>query len=385
MLRIKIFFGMLLAAFAVNSCIEPYSPLLGEDDTVKYVVFGQLTDREGFQQVSVSKTTPVGSPNFNPVTGCMVRIIDDHGNTFAAGESGDGLYQAWMSGDDLTPGVAYRVEVITPDGDSLASAFDRMPPCPDFDTVYYAIEEVTTSDPERPMTGIRFYIDVDATGLDCHAFRWEVEETWEYRMDYSRQYYYDGTIHKIDPPDSSTRVCWITQELSSIYDVSTLNLGENNYRKYPLHFIDNRSSKLVVMYSMLIRQYSLSEEAYLFWDQLRINSSTEGGLYEHQPLSIRGNIKDKRFPEREVLGYFGASSVKQRRYFVRQVEGLEMDFAGFCVGPVPLGILGWSQFYPNDYPVYFLYDSGEIKTLEETCIDCRLQGGTTTKPEFWPQ
>jgi len=46
---------------------------------------------------------------------------------------------------------------------------------------------------------------------------------------------------------------------------------------------------------------------------------------------------------------------------------------------------GWKNVYPWEYPVYFTYVDGMLKTLTKECIDCRTMGGTIVKPDFWPK
>ena len=66
------------------------------------------------------------------------------------------------------------------------------------------------------------------------------------------------------------------------------------------------------------------------------------------------------------------------------IEGIELDYPVYCNEEI-LGPLGWRIFRPYDYPVYYYYTlQGYLRTLNKECVDCRLLGGTTTKPDFWP-
>jgi len=201
---------------------------------------------------------------------------------------------------------------------------------------------------------------------------------------YPRQWYYNGSINRIDPPDDSRKKCWYTNPIKEIFDLSTENLQVNVYHKFPLHFVDNSTSRLSVLYSIMLKQFSLTEAAYTFWDQVRINSAGQGGLYGKQPLAVRGNLSNITNPEKIVLGFFSVSSVREIRVFIQNVEDLEVDPYVFCDGPVPLGPAGWSDFSANDYPVYFIYVNGSPNTLSDGCVDCLIHGGTNEKPGFWP-
>jgi hypothetical protein len=138
-------------------------------------------------------------------------------------------------------------------------------------------------------------------------------------------------------------------------------------------------------YSLLINQYSMSEAAYSYWDQLRINSSEQGGLYEKQPLSIRGNIHNNTNPDQVVLGFFSASSVKSKRIFVSDIENLALDFTTYCA-PDTLRVGGLHSIDPSEYPAFLVGNAFGFLPIQlsQYCVDCMALGGTNIKPDFWP-
>ena len=137
-------------------------------------------------------------------------------------------------------------------------------------------------------------------------------------------------------------------------------------------------------YSLLVRQMALSKQAYDFWDQLRINNDQEGGLYETQPLSIIGNMINLTHPEKKVLGFFSGVAMKSKRIFLSEVPDLPLYFSTFC-SP---GLIRnpFIEFTPNEYPIYLMGDAANWYPvqLNEECINCLMMGGTTVKPDFWP-
>ncbi len=376
-----IFYILLLLPFG---CIKPYDPQIDSNTESKYVVSGSVTNIEGWHEVEVTKSTPVEKPGYIPVEGCQVTIEDDRGHTFVAEEYLPGHYHVWIDQAFLTPGNSYRARVVTPFGEVIESRFDKMPKGPSLDTVYYSILDLATNNPAVFHRVMQFYVDLDAQGDYSQFYKWDVIETWEYHAEHPLEYYYNGDWHRVDPPDYSKQVCYTTQYVHNLFTISTQNLSENKYTKYPLHYIDGNSSRLAYLYSMLVKQLALSEKAYNYWDQLRINSNEQGGLYEKQPLAIKGNIKNLSAPEKEVLGYFFAASESSHRYFYKDVEGITLDYYNNCFED-ELGRGGWRQFRPSDYPVYYTYISGALRILTPNCIDCRLSGGTTLKPIFWPR
>jgi hypothetical protein len=317
------------------------------------------------------------------VSNCQVSILDNKDNEFSLEEYKPGFYRVWIGQAFLSPGSAYQVRVSTPDGEDIISAFDTMPTGPPVDSVYYAIEDIPTTDPEVSNTVMQFYVDLSANNDNSRYYKWDVVETWKFEAAYPVQYYYDGTIHEIKPPDYTNKVCWKTVVAKNVFTVSTKNLSGNSYSKYPLHAINGSSSRLAILYSILVRQFALSEGAYNYWERLRINSNEQGGLYEKQPLAVRGNLQEVNNPEKAVLGYFYAASESNKRYFYHDIPGIDLVFDDGC-RVEPLGRGGWKNVEPWMYPVYFNYALGGIGTLTPECIDCRELGGTTVKPDFWP-
>jgi hypothetical protein len=383
--RIRLILTISLLLAAVLSCITPFDPFIDSGEESKYVVTGCITDAAGYQSVYVSLASPIEQPYYRPLSGCQVMLADDTGNEFQMEEAEPGQYSTWMDEGSLQPGRAFRVTVNTPSGEILESDYDTLTECPPIDSVYYFIEDHPTSDPAVVNRGIQFYIDLDGIGFNSKYYRWEVVETWEYHSAHALEYYYDGGFNTVNPADSSNMYCWMTDTVNNIFTLSTVNLSQNEYTKFPLQFVDGKSSRLGILYSFQLRQYSLSEAAYTFWDNMRANSYEQGGLYEQQPMDIKGNVREMTGTGREVLGFFQASSVRVIRMFVKDVEGLDLDFKNYC-NEESLGRFGWREFSPKDYPVYYYFNpAGSLRILSKECIECERLGGTMVKPEFWPE
>jgi hypothetical protein len=375
----------LLAVMMLTMCIKPYEPDIKSSDVSKYVLSGQVSDEEGEQTVTISMTSPVGNPEFLPVSRCRVVIEDDKGRKFPMSDNGGGIYKTVIEQDYLVSGAMFRVSVHTPEGTEIISDYDRINSCPGVDSVYYELQDQPTSDPEVFIKGIRFFVDLEGKETDGRFYRWEAWETWEYHAVYPMEWWYDGTVHHVVPPDYSRMVCWNTAYVKNIYTVSTQNLDENRYLHVPLHYVDNKTDKLIYGYSLLIRQISLSEAAYNYWDQLRINSGGQEGLYQKQPLAIRGNLHNVTNPDQDVLGFFGAASVRSKRIFIRQVEGLEIEYSVPC-NPNSLR-KGLAEISPLEYPAYLMGDAEHfyMVQLNAECVNCLILGGTNVKPDFWPE
>ena len=384
MLRTKTILLLFLILIMLSSCIKSFNPGIRSKDVNKLVITGQVTDGEGSQTINISWTSPIDDPHYIPITGCSAKILDDKGNKFTMSDAGNGDYNTWIDPVYLISGNSFMLEVITPSGDTIRSGFDQLSDCPEVDSVYFLRKDIEGSNPGQVTRGIRFYIDMNGEATDSHYYRWDLVETWEYHSAYPLEWYYDGTVHHIFPPDYSRNICWTSKKVPDIITLSTDLLAENKYKMLPLHYVSNRTPRLMYGYSLLIKQYALSAAAYIYWDQMSINSSQQGGLYTSQPLPIKGNMHNLTHPEFEVLGFFGATSMKTKRIFVQNVEGLTLDFTTFCSIPPP-NRRGFQEYSPSDYPVYlYKFEPGKVVELSEDCVNCIKMGGTTEKPDFWP-
>lgn len=385
MRQINIILFSCLLALLMFSCIKPFYPEISSKDVNKYVVNGQVDNQGGIQTVTISKTSPIQDPAYIPVLGCSVKIMDDKGHEFQMTEASNGNYEAVIDQSYVTPGSSFKVEIITPDEVTIVSDFDRVNSSPLIDSLYFVPKSIPTSDPAVYQQGIQYYINLNGNDADSRYYRWEGVETWEYHAEHPLIWYYDGTVHQVWPPDSSKMVCWRTQVVSGVFTLSTRNLSENKYSRLPLQYVDNKTSRLAYGYSLLVRQIALSEEAYIYWDNMRINSMSQGGLYEKQPLSIKGNLHNLTHPDQDVLGFFSASCITSKRIFTGPIHGLVLDFSTFC-SPVWLGKGGLANIFPYEYPAALVGDqySYTMFIMNNECVDCTTLGGTTVKPDFWP-
>jgi len=375
----------ILILISLVGCIKPYEPEFKEESVNKYVVEGGINSVPGLQQISISITSSVTNPHYIPVDGCRGEIIDELGNSFPLEAFGDGKYGCWMTENNLVIGRAYMLKVILPDGDIIESKYDRMPSGPEVDDIYYEVEDIPTNTPGSWVHGLQFYTNLRANETDSKYYRWRLIETWESHTQYPKEFYYDGEVGRIVPPDSSKMYCWTIRNIDEIFTLTTENFSSNEYEQFPLHFIPNTTAKLAIQYSLLVQQIALSQDAYTYWDQLRINSSQDGGLYNTQPIAIKGNMENINNPDKEVLGFFQAYSLTSRRIFVGGIGDLNNNYSDGCQES-ELGHGGFLNICPCDYPAYLLSD-GEtysMTVISNECVDCTLRGGSTIKPDYWP-
>jgi hypothetical protein len=380
---------LLIAAILQHSCIEPYIPDNQNDFVPRIVVEGLMTDESENQTIKLSYTSRIDSLKYSPVSGCFVEVFDNLGNCYSFQELYPGNYEGVIPLHNLLPGREFQLHFITTNGDEYESNFEKFNPCPAIESIHYIMDTRETSDPLVSFQGLQFYYDFYGSEEFDRYFRLTVEETWEYRAKYPITVYYSYGFQKTKA-DSSLFFCYNTNSINDIFLISTKGFEKNEYVNYQLHFVDNQTQRLKYKYSLLIKQYSISEAAHSFWVNLEKNNQQSGGLFETQPAVVEGNINCINAPNESVLGYFGVSSVNEKRIFVEKPDGITFIEEYSCEPSKPNFEGGWpGNLTPDEWPIYFIYyfdiyaENTILGIAPQECFDCTKRGGTTHKPNFW--
>ena len=368
------------------SCVEPYEPLLEESQEV-WVISGMISDSPGRHEVKISLSSPYSYPEFQGVEQCLVNVSDQHGNMIHYSDEGDGVYAVDLPDSFLKVGDAASLFVLTPEGREYRSSYDTLLSCPELDSVYWELQYKGTSDPDKSLAGIQFYLDMSGDPDDSRNIIWRVDETWEFWASLMGNKIMRER-HRVEP--FLTRDifnCWDSQPLDHIFIQSTRNLTSNELRRVPLNFVSNQTERLQITYSLFVRQQALSLEAYEYWQRVNKQAAEGGGMYEEQPASVAGNIYPVNDAEEKVLGFFYASQVQEKRLYLHNNGLFEFYIPNVQCNFKPMNTL-WGQ-EDVKYPIY-IFDPGNFQPSfwgPEECFDCRLQGGDTIRPipwETWP-
>ena len=262
-----------------TSCVTKFMPDIDESREL-LVVEGIITDQNETNTIRLTKSSPLDRKNtIKPVLKCAVTLSDDEGNSWQLKEKGNGYY---MTDSTLFRGVIgrrYTLKIDTrnslPNGYLYVSDPAEMKPVPDIDNLYFEkvlIERQTDEAVEKE--GCNILLDAHDGGEGCTHFRWDYTETWEISLPY----------------DVTNRYCWVTNNSSQILIKNTSHLNQNNVTRFPVTFISNETDRLRQRYSILVRQYSVSEDEYNFWSRMQSISEQTGTLYDIMPSSVPGNM-----------------------------------------------------------------------------------------------
>lgn len=354
-------------------CITQFVPETNEVQDL-LVVEGLITDQTGPYTVKLSRAMPLGNKAVAvPVTGCQVSVADDTDNHFWFSEFPAGIYKSDAATFQAVPGREYTLHIRT-EGVEGTRNYESIPlelvSVPPVDSLYY--EKVVIREKNEisgPLEGCEIYLDThDPTGK-CRYYRWDYAETWEFQLPYM----------------VPNRICWFDNNSVTIKVKNTTVLEAPLINRYPILFISNESDRLSIRYSILVSQYSLNEDEYIYWEKLQRVSQEVGGLYDIIPSSIPGNVFCVEDPAEQVLGFFSVSGKTSERLFIRE------NFKGLAnlYKDCPSDTIYGNKVIPNlDISAWVIVDEPylsppyKVITNKKTCADCSVRG-TTVKPDFW--
>ncbi len=383
-INLKISNGLLLGILIVlvNSCVKEINPILDSKQKNKVVVTALLTDQPGYQYVDVSWTSSIKKPVPTPIKGCVISLESKNGPLRYYQEY-KGKYRIKMDTNEINLASQYRIHIVLPNYQVVESSWESFFPDPPIERLYYENESVITRGHYNSDTaiGCQFFIDFKGNNQDSRFYKYDLTETYEFHSKQPLEWWYDGVVHHVVPPDNSKRVCYNTMNIRDVFVLSTDNLSKNEYQRLRLNFVDKFSQRLAHKYSLLVKQLSISQRSYTYWNQMKVNKHQEGGLYDNQPISIHGNFKNSTDTTLDVLGYFDVSKVTQKRIFVN--GGYDIIDNSCTKAALRMGL---REISSSDYPVYLDGDDMGYRAIliSKACVDCTALGGTTTKPDFWP-
>lgn len=389
---------IVLVTLIIFSCIEPFHPeITNNDPENQLVVEGRVTDETAPFRVRLTRPDNVyniqNQYDFRPVTDAIVNISDNKGNVFPLFYTDNGWYETEDKKLKGVPGNTYMLNITESNGTQYESSPELMTEVPQIDSIYYEEnEQIYYADKELiAEKWLTIYLNTQPYSDEKSYFKWEFDETWEFNMpQYIRVVKHKFVEDRVIDTAFMTWVyipseqlhCWTSETTRSILVKSTGDQGSGEISKFKITSISPEDDRLSIRYSIQVRQYALDNKLYNYFKTLESLNQTNGGLYDHQPAPVYGNITCCT-GTKNTLGYFLASSVKTKRIFIKNKE--------ISVGTGHSAYSGCGWEYPSLFGDYYFYgnivegipDAGvAVMSKNHYCTDCR-ERGTSRKPDFW--
>jgi hypothetical protein len=380
-MRIKLLIIALINGMIV-SCITPYEPGEIQDSAGVLVIEGSIIEPYG-TVFKLSRTRSLNGDEFANITvgnTVAIHILSDRGERVATAEPYFYSPGTYIVNTEIhfEPGALYAAEFLV-DGKRYQSSFVRPVQTPPIDDVTwitknqgYEVEfRLSTHDPQNE---VKYY-------------RWAYEENWEYRSHYLSNYRWDPVgqeIIRMSLDDENTYYCWAVAQSYNLLLGSTDKLSESFIKDKPFLNLTNGSTRFDYLYSITVRQYGLSQEAYSYFSMLQSNIDDAGGLFAPQPTEMEGNIRCLDDPKEPVVGYINASTEAIYRVFIEANDVRYMGELPYdCGNPMFFSFSDLQDAYNMGYGLYEETAFG-FNCFPVYCLDCRQRGGSKNKPDWWP-
>ncbi len=397
-----------------SSCREPFEP-----DSIDFldalVVESTITNELKKHEVKLSRTYAL--ENFEPtyVNNANVRVEDSNNNLYSFSLISDGSYIS-DSAFQAISGVTYKLYITTQDGKEYESDSIELTPISDITNLY---TEIVTKD--NGETGIQIMVDNNNTNSSAQYFRYQYEET--YKIIAPNWNLYEAVLTNFSVASNGDavefdsefiertqeeQICFITDKSFGILQTSTSDLNENSIEKFPIKFIQSNDGVLRDRYSILVKQFVQSIEAYTYYEIVNELGENQNILSQTQPGFVLGNVSSLNDTQEKVIGFFEVSSVSEKRVFfnysdfnfpkpefIFECNLIELDYSinatcGPCSPPIRnerAQIYRLLTTFEDDNLNYLITEipqplEGIWRLTNPECGDCTTLG-TNIEPDFW--
>jgi len=313
-----LYIAFIILALGIFSCTEPYEIESKGFERI-LVVESTITDQPRHQIVKLSRTTSLDNTAIQYESNAAISVVGSNGDNFKfSQDQNTGFYIS----DQIfaaQPNISYTLNILTSDGNRYSSSAVVLPPSVPMDKLYS--ERIV--DPSGNKDGVHVLVDTEDPTGNSKYFRYEYEET--YKITAPNPSPYIAEIINLDPktftfeialtPREPEEICYSTEISTGISQTSTSELGENKIFRFPVCYLSKTDAKLQTRYSILVKQYVQSVEAYTFYKIIQELGSIESLLSQGQPGYVAGNIVDEGNPDAKVLGFFEVSSTTSKRIY----------------------------------------------------------------------
>lgn len=379
--RLKVIF--ISTVLIAGACVEPYPPPSSIGDVNYLVVDGFINATDQSATVTLTHALPLSEGKQNPPEEeANVTVQTENGESVALQEVDEGVYK--VNNLTIDESKTYRVHIVTKEGKAYSSSYVPVKKAAVLDSISW--NGKTTGVDEGQ--GTYFFVSGHDPSNSTFYYRYRFSETWEYRVALNSDFKKDGDIPVYRSPSEQVYTCWRTVNSTEILVASTRNLTQDVVSLLPVRFIKKGSRLLSRAYKMKISQLSISQEEYEYWQLIKKTTESLGGLFDPLPSQVTGNVRSDSDPSEQVLGYFSASHVAEKEFYLlytqlpaplQRVDPYEFS-CELKIIPVGQFNLVGDNVYVNSIGI----PPTAYSSASAMCADCTFLGGANTKPEGWP-
>lgn len=361
------------------SCEEYFVPEINEEATT-FIFEGELTDQINAHCVKIFEANAYDdNKKYVGATGFSVYIEDENGFKLPLAEVQPGYYKPDSTVIVAPPGFfnrgiigsRYRLVAKSPEGKEYNSEWEVLNSSAPIDSLFCKYDEELvqtfssgTGYREQLVPGMSILNNLRANG---HASFYK----YEFDIVYQSLNYYTPLMLQFYAvrPESSAKFNFISLLNANPY--SNKEVMENKVYFLPLDRLDHRvvidSIELDYLgrprfldreivftqkgFLIQIRQYSLSQKGFEFWDAIYKQGNATGQVFDPVVSQAFGNMTSKNDSSEMVLGYFGASAIIKKDMYMNinneQVFVKPLKYFPYITAPMAAG--NSFDFWVNEF------------------------------------
>ncbi len=380
----------------LSSCIDPVE-FTFEDFESALVIEATITNEMVQQEINLTRTFEFEEDGPLPESNATVTVSDDVGNVFTFLDSGEGVYISSEAFAAIT-GRTYQLSVTTQDGRNYGSDDVTVSTATNIEEI--RAERITN---DLGQDGMAIFVDSFDPSGNSRNYRYEYEETF---MIIAPAFNPSSLIRDpaignqcnviITENTTGEEVCYGTDESNTIIITSTEGLEEDRVDNFMVRFINSDNFIISHRYSILVKQFVQSNEAFTFFETLDELSSSGSLFSETQPGFLQGNVFSTDSDDERVLGFFDVSTMSSQRLFFNYEDFYPNEplppFIVDCDPSAPvIANLGGCVLLPildSGAGVFagenldIMQGEGPFLIVSRECGDCSVLGSAEV-PEFW--
>lgn len=381
---------LLLLGGIYTTCKKPYNPKIVDAPNHYLVVEGVINNGSDSTIVRLSKTVNIsGNVSTSGVSNCTVSVEAEGGAAYTLNPQGNGFYA--LPSLSLDAAKKYRLHILTDDNKEYASDYVEVKKTQPIDSIGFLVKN----------NALQLYVNTHDASNSTRYYRWSYDETWRFHAKYQSSYIVDPQAKMViaRPPSESSYYCFASDKSTTIVIGSSAKLTQDVIFQQPLTTIAAESEKIEMRYTILLKQYALTKEAYQFWENLKKNTEQLGSIFDAQPSQLTGNIHNLKDAAEPVIGYISVTNIQSKRVFIDNADVPKDWVAKYpydCAAPDTalffnpktrqddvLSIIINGTAIPVDAitqqnsVIGYTYSSIE-------CTDCRIRGRVPT-PSYWKE
>jgi hypothetical protein len=387
----KLCYTFFVLILALLCCKKPYNPPATSTSKSYLVVEGFINTGNDSTVIKISRTVKLTNKvTANPLINATVTVEGEQSGIYQ-------LFDVFNNGHynsfyvlNLPPTQRYRLRILTQEGPVYLSDYITAKSTPPIDSVGYIVRD----------SSVNLYVNTHDPANNTRYYLWDYDETWIFHAKYASTYVLDPSNNAIVARNGQQNIfyCFASNKSSNVILNSTEKLAQDVVYQNILTQIPLTSEKVESKYSILLRQYAVTKQAFEFYQNLKKNTEQLGSIFDAQPSEITGNIHNATNPNEPVVGYISMTNVQSKRIFVAhdalpgnvqpkypydciEEEALFNDKQGnndvqdILINP-PIDYIPTSSIsLPGGGIIGYRYSTRE-------CVDCTLRG-TTQTPPFW--